>query len=156
MAKPKANTSPRIENRRAFHDYFITHKIECGMALVGSEVKALRDGMAQLHESFARVERGELFLYNAHIDPYKKAAVIYNHEPTRPRKLLVHKREIRKLEVETARKGVTLVPLAIYFKDGRAKLELGVAEGKQQHDKRDTIRKKEQDREMRRIMSHKR
>jgi SsrA-binding protein len=156
MAKPKANTSPRIVNRRAMHDYFISAKIECGMALLGSEVKALRDGLAQLHESFARIERGELFLYGAHIDPYKKASAVYNHEPTRARKLLVHKREIRKLEAETARKGVTLIPLAIYFKDGRAKLELGVAEGKQQHDKRDSIKKREQDRELRRMTMQRR
>ncbi|HTL30033.1 MAG TPA: SsrA-binding protein, partial [Tepidisphaeraceae bacterium] len=98
----------------------------------------------------------ELFLYGAHIDPYTKSAAVYNHEPKRARKLLVHKREIRKLEAETARKGVTLIPLAIYFKDGRAKLELGVAEGKQQHDKRDTIKKREQDRELRRMQMQRR
>ena len=110
----------------------------------------MRDGKAQLGESFAKVERGELILYNAHIDPYSKAAIKYNHEPRRERKLLAKKREIHKLENEVSQKGHTLIPLAIYFKDGYAKLELGVARGKQQHDKRAAIRKKEQDRELRR------
>ena len=148
---PHPNFNPRIANRKALHDYFITHKIECGLVLIGSEVKSLRQGKAQLAESFARVEHGELFLYGCHIDPYDKAPI--GHEPLRPRKLLVHKRELARLESHTSERGTTLVPLAIYFKDGRAKVELGVGRGKQQHDKRDSIRKREQDREMRRIMS---
>lgn len=150
--KGAANLSPRITNRRAMHDYFIEAKIECGIVLVGSEVKSLRNGKAQLHEAFARIERdGRLILHNAHIDPYDKAAIVYNHDPTRERVLLVHKRELRKLQDETKERGVTLIPLSIYFKDGRAKVELGVAKGKQQHDKRATIKKKEQDRELRRM-----
>lgn len=155
MAKPKgsANSSPRISNRRALHDYFISAKLECGMVLVGSEVKSLRDGKAQLQDAYARIENGELYLHGAHIDPYEKAALVYNHDPRRPRKLLIHKREIKKLEGETSVKGTTLIPLAIYFKGGRAKVEIGVARGKQQHDKRDSIRKKEMDRELRRAMS---
>ena len=155
MAKGKGagDAGPRILNRRATHDYFITAKVECGIALLGSEVKSLRDGKAQLQDAYARVENGELFLYGAHIDPYAKAALAYNHDPRRPRKLLAHRREIKKLEQATATKGTTLIPLAMYFKDGRVKVEIGVARGKQQHDKRDSIRKKEQDREMRRIMS---
>jgi SsrA-binding protein len=137
------------------HEYFITHKIECGMVLVGSEVKSVREGHAQLHEAFARIENGELILHNCHIDPYAKAAIVYNHEPQRDRKLLVHKRELKKLAAEIETRGTTLIPLAIYFKDGRAKLELGVAKGKQQFDKRATIKKKEQDRELRRqTMTH--
>jgi SsrA-binding protein len=156
MSKGKANFSPRIENRKAWHDYHIDAKLECGIALVGSEVKALREGKAQLNDAFARIERGQLILYQCHIDPYTKAALAYNHEPTRPRKLLAHRREIKKLDGETQQRGTTLIPLAIYFKDGRAKVELGVARGKQQHDKRDSIRKKEMDREMRRAMSHRR
>ncbi len=149
-----ANLCPRITNRRALHEYFIEAKIECGIVLVGSEVKSLRNGKAQLHESFARIERdGRLILHNAHIDPYDKAAIVYNHEPTRDRILLVHKREIKKLQDETKERGTSLIPLSIYFKDGRAKVELGVARGKQQHDKRQTIKKKEADRELRRIMS---
>jgi SsrA-binding protein len=152
MARDKHNYEPRIANRKALHEYFIVARIECGMALMGSEVKSLRLGKAQLQESFARVERGELILHGCHIDTYDKAGV-YSHEPKRERKLLAHKREIKKLEDYSRQRGVTLIPLAIYFKNGRAKLELGVAKGKQQHDKRDTILKKEQDRELRRIMS---
>jgi SsrA-binding protein len=145
------NFNPRIANRKAMYDYFITHKLECGVVLLGSEVKSLRMGRAQLAESFARVEHGELILYGCHIDPYDKAAI--GHEPLRPRKLLVHKRELARLQTHTEERGTTLVPLAIYFKEGRAKIELGVGRGKQQHDKRDTIRRKEQDRELRRIMN---
>jgi SsrA-binding protein len=156
MAKGKraGNDSPRISNRRALHDYFISAKIECGMALVGSEVKSLRAGKAQLQDAYAHIDHGEIYLHGAHIDPYEKAALVYNHDPRRPRKLLLHRREIKKLEGETSVKGTTLIPLAIYFKDGRAKVEIGVARGKQQHDKRDAIRKKEMDRELRRVMSH--
>src|SRR2546421_77168 len=152
----KDNLAPRIENRRAWHDFFIEAKIECGMVLVGSEVKSLRAGKASLQEAFARIERGALVLHQCHIDPYEKAASVNNHEPMRERKLLVHKRELKRLADATKVKGTTLIPLAIYFKDGRAKLELGVARGKQQHDKRDTIKKKEQDRELRRMQMHQR
>ena len=156
-AKHKAKgqqDGPRINNRRATHDYFITAKVECGIALLGSEVKSLRDGKAQLQESYARIENGELYLHGAHIDPYSKAALAYNHDPRRPRKLLAHRREIKKLENEMGVKGTTLIPLAIYFKGGRAKVEIGVGHGKQQHDKRDAIRKKEMDRDLRRAMTH--
>ena len=155
MANRKENLSPRIENRKAFHEYFIEAKVECGIALLGSEVKSLRYGKAQIHEAFARVEKGQLVLHNSHIDPYAMGNA--HHEPLRERLLLVHKREIRKLETELKVKGTTLVPLAVYFKDGRAKVEIGVARGKQQFDKRATIKKKEQDRELRRAtMSHRR
>src|ERR1700722_4976278 len=116
--RDKDSQTPRITNRRALHDYFITHKIECGMVLVGSEVKSLRAGPAQLHEAFARQEDGERILHNCHIDPYEKAASVYNHEPLRDRKLLVHKRELHKIEGEIALRGTTLIPLSIYFKDG--------------------------------------
>ena len=138
------------------HDYFISAKLECGMALMGSEVKSLRDGKGQLGEAFATIDHGQLTLHNCHIDPYEKASIKYNHEPRRDRKLLAKKREIHQLESELQQRGTTLIPLAIYFKNGMANLELGVARGKQQHDKRDTIRRKEQDREMRRMMSHRR
>src|SRR5439155_5943483 len=143
-------------NRKAWHEYFIEAKLECGIALVGSEVKSLRDGKATLADAYAAVERGQLVLFQCHIDPYVKAALAYNHDPIRPRKLLAHRREIKKLDEQTQKKGSTLIPLAIYFKDGRAKVELGVARGKQHHDKRDAIRKKEMDREVRRAMSHRR
>jgi SsrA-binding protein len=152
MAKPSHSNPPRISNRRALHEYFIEAKLECGIALMGSEVKSLREGKGQLQEAFARIERGQLVLHGCHIDPYGPATK-FNHEPLRERKLLAHRREIKKLEQATMTKGTTLIPLAMYFKDGRVKVEIGVARGKQQHDKRETIRKKEQDREMRRIMS---
>jgi SsrA-binding protein len=148
----KTNFSPRIDNKRAFHEFFIEARLECGIALLGSEVKSLRYGKAQINEAFARVEKGQLILHNAHIDPY--AVGNAHHEPLRERKLLLHKRELRRLEAETKVKGTTLVPLAIYFKDGRAKVEIGVARGKQQFDKRATIKKKELEREMRRATTH--
>jgi SsrA-binding protein len=150
------SNAARITNRRAMHDYFIAAKIECGIVLVGTEVKSLRQGHAQLAESYARVEGGRLILHGCHIDPYDKASAAANHIPLRQRVLLVHRREIHKLEAELKQRGTTLVPLAIYFKNGIAKLELGVGRGKQQHDKRETIRRKEQDREMRRMMTHRR
>jgi SsrA-binding protein len=147
--KDKRNSSaPRIANRKALHDYFITAKLECGIELVGSEVKSLRNGRAQLQDAWAAVENNELMLHGAHIDPYDQASR-YNHLPTRDRKLLAHRREIRKLAGETAVKGVTLIPLAMYFKDGIVKVEIGVAKGKQQHDKREAIKQKERDRELR-------
>ena len=150
MARKDAkNDSPRINNRRALHEYFIDATLECGLVLVGTEVKVLRDGKAQLNDAFARVEDGELWLYGLHIDPYLKASPQFNHIPARQRKLLAHRREIKKLEHAMHDKGTTLVPLAIYFKDGRAKVELGVARGKQSHDKRATIKKKEMDRDLR-------
>lgn len=153
--KPKPNVAPRIHNRRALHDYFIEQKLECGMALLGSEVKSLRAGKAQLQQAYARVEKGELILHGCHIDPYEKTGML-GHEPTRDRKLLAHRREIHKLEDATKQRGTTLIPLAIYFKNGRAKIEIGVARGKQHHDKRQTIKKKEMDREMRKAMSQRR
>jgi SsrA-binding protein len=156
--KGKDNIAPRINNRRALHDYFIDAKIECGIALVGSEVKSLRAGKAQLQDAFAKIIHGELFLVGAHIDPYEKAALTYNHEPRRDRKLLVHKRELKKLANETSdQTRSTLIPLAIYFVNGRAKVEIGVARGKQQHDKRASIKKREMDAELRRAtMTHRR
>ena len=155
MAQREKPQPARMNNRRALHDYEISHRIECGMKLVGTEVKSLRDGKAQLHEAYAKIESGVLLLRNCHIDPYTKSAIVYNHDPRRDRPLLIHKRELKKLAAQTEIKGTTLIPLAIYFKDGRAKLELGVANGKQQYDKRATIKKKEQDRELRRqTMTH--
>jgi len=156
MSKDSASMSPRINNRRALHDYFIEAKLECGIALVGSEVKSLRHGQAQLRESFARLDRGQLILHGCYIDPYKQAALVYNHEPLRERKLLVHRREIRKLEGLLQERGVTLIPLAIYFKGGLAKVELGVARSRKVHDKREVIRRRVQDQELRRAMSQRR
>lgn len=154
MRKDHPDFSPRINNRRALHDFFITAKIECGIVLEGSEVKSLRQGKASLQESYAAIERGQLILHGCHIDPYEKATLAWNHTPVRDRVLLIHRREIRKLASEIKLGGMTLIPLAIYFKGGRAKVELGVAKGKKQHDKRATIKRKEQDREMRRATTH--
>ncbi|MFI5380167.1 MAG: SsrA-binding protein SmpB [Tepidisphaerales bacterium] len=149
MASSKrANFAPRISNRRALHDFFIEAKLECGIVLTGTEVKSLRDGKANLQDAYACVENGELILFQSHIDPYDNASH-YNHLPTRERKLLAHRREIHRLEKETAVKGVTLIPLAMYFKDGMVKVEIGVARGKKEHDKRATIREKEMERELR-------
>ena len=152
--KMPKDMSPRITNRKALHDYFIESKIECGMMLVGTEVKSLRLGMAQLHDAYAAVEGSQLILHQCHIDPYKHAAIVYSHEPKRDRRLLVHKREITKLKSALAERGTTLIPLAIYFSKGVAKIELGIAKGKQKGDKRESIKRKEQDRDMRRAMTH--
>src|SRR5947209_1072261 len=123
------SASPRINNRRALHEYHIDARLECGIVLRGSEVKSLRAGKAQLQDAFARVEKGELILHDAHIDPYEKA-VGFGHIPKTERKLLAHRREIKKLEDATRERGTTLIPLAIYFKNGRAKVEIAVARGK--------------------------
>jgi SsrA-binding protein len=153
-ADKRSNFEPRIANRKAFHDYFIESKLECGIVLVGSEVKAIRQGKAQINDAFARVEGGALILHGCHIDPYNEASYL-NHLPKRERILLVHKKELKRLEGETSVKGTTLIPLSMYFKNGMVKVELGVAKGKQQHDKRHAIREKEQKRELRRVMSQK-
>jgi SsrA-binding protein len=151
--KHKSNDATRINNRRALHEYTITAKLECGIVLAGSEVKALREGKATLQESFARVEPdNQLTLYGLHIDLYDKAN-LRNHEPLRARRLLAHKREIKKLADETREKGTALIPLAIYFKDGRAKVEIAVGHGRKHHDKRDAIRKREMDRELHKATS---
>lgn len=153
--RPEHADTPTIVNRRATHDYAVLATLECGIALLGSEVKSLRQGKAQLTDAFAKIERGRLVLLNCHIDPYDKAGGV-SHEPKRARYLLAHKREIRRLESECREKGVTLVPLRIYFKNGLAKVELAVARGRQAHDKRDQIRRKEQEKEIRRATSARR
>lgn len=161
MAKSKRkkpeNLSPRIANRRAFHDYTITDKLECGIQLLGSEVKSVRHGNVSLQEGYATVdaERNALWLKQVDIAPYPQAGVDA-HAPKRDRKLLAHKHEIQRLVGTTAGKGVTLVPLAMYFKHGVVKVEIGVARGKQAPDKRRDIKKKEMDREMQRAMTRKR
>jgi SsrA-binding protein len=145
--------SPRIENRKAFHDYFIESKLECGIALLGSEVKSLRMGLAQIADAFVEIRGRDLWLQNAHIEPYTQSAIVYNHAARRPRKLLAHRREIVKIRDEIEGTSMTIVPIAMYFKDGRAKVEIGVAKGKKSFDKRATIKKKEADRELRRVMT---
>ncbi|MGH7859419.1 MAG: SsrA-binding protein SmpB [Candidatus Binatia bacterium] len=133
-------------NRKARHDYEILETYEAGMVLAGSEVKSLRAGRANLKDSYARVDRGEVFLWNAHISPYA-AASQFGHEPERTRKLLLRREEIDKLAGKVNERGLTLVPLKIYFKNGRAKVELGLGRGKKAYDKRESIRHREMQRE---------
>lgn len=133
-------------NKKAYYDYFIEDTYEAGIALAGTEVKSLRMGKCSLKESFIRIEHGELFVYNMHISPYEKGN-IFNKDPLRVRKLLVHRYEINKLSAKVAEKGFTLVPLRVYFKDSLVKVEIGLARGKKLYDKRETIAKKDQKRE---------
>jgi SsrA-binding protein len=145
--REKARTSI-AENRKAFHDFHLLETFEAGLVLLGTEVKAIREGRVNLRDSFARVEGGEIYVYNVHISSYSNRGYA-DHEPTRRRKLLLHRQEIRKLIGKTVEKGMTLVPLRLYFKGGRIKLAVSLAKGKQAHDKRDAIRKREVDRETR-------
>jgi len=140
-----------VQNRRAHHDYFILEKLEAGIELVGTEVKSLRAGSMTLKDSYAEVRDGQIYLVGAHISPYEKGN-IYNHDPERTRRLLLHKREIEKWGARVAEKGLTVVPLRVYFKEGRAKVELGLCRGKHTVDKRDTIREREVMREADRAM----
>ena len=133
-------------NKKAYHDYFIEEKYETGICLHGTEVKSLRMGKCSVKEAFIRIENGEVFVYGMHISPYEKGN-IFNKDPLRVRKLLLHKQEINKLTGKIAEKGYTLVPLQVYFKDGRAKVEIGLAKGKKLYDKRQDIAKIDQRRE---------
>jgi SsrA-binding protein len=136
------------ENRKAFHDFHLLDTFEAGLVLLGTEVKAIREGRVNLRDSFARVEDGEVFIYNVHISPYSHRGYA-DHEPLRRRKLLLHRSEIRKLIGKTVEKGMTLVPTKLYFKDGRVKVAVSIAKGKKDYDKRETIKKRETDRETR-------
>ena len=133
-------------NKKAYHDYFIEEKYEAGIVLHGTEVKSMRMGKCSIKEAFIRIENGEVYAYGMHISPYEKGN-IFNKDPLRPKKLLLHKQQIRKLIGSSAEKGYTLVPLQVYFKDGRAKIEIGLARGKKLYDKRQDIAKKDQMRE---------
>ncbi len=154
MAAKKARDPGRTValNRKARHNYFIDETLEAGIVLTGTEVKSLREGRANIGESYAAIEEGEIYLLNAHISEYR-GGNRFNHEPTRPRKLLLHKREIRKLIGAVQREGVTLVPLSIYFNDrGIAKVKLGIARGKRQYDKRATERDRDWQRRRQRLL----
>ncbi|CDA69708.1 MAG: SsrA-binding protein SmpB [Lachnospiraceae bacterium] len=133
-------------NKKAYHDYFIDEKYEAGLVLHGTEVKSLRLGKCSVKEAFVRIENSEVWIYGMHISPYEKGN-IFNRDPLRPKKLLMHKDEIRKLTGKISEKGFTIVPLQVYFKDGRAKIEIGLARGKKLYDKRQDIAKKDQRRE---------
>ena len=136
------------ENRKARHDYYVLETFESGVALLGSEVKAIREGRVNLRDSYARVESGEAWMLNVHISPYSHCGYA-QHAEKRQRKLLLHRHEIRKLVGQTAERGLTVVPLEMYFKGGRVKVLLALAKGKQLHDKREMIRRREVDRETR-------
>lgn len=143
------------QNRRARHEFHILESIEAGIELRGTEVKSLRAGEASLAEAFAQVEKGEAWLRDLHIPPYR-CGNQFNHDPKRPRRLLLHRREIEKLGSSLATEGLTLIPLKIYFKRGRAKVEIGLCRGKHFEDKRETLRRREADRDARRAMSRRR
>lgn len=133
-------------NKKAYHDYFIEEKYEAGLELHGTEVKSMRLGKASVKEAFIRIEKGEMYIYGMHVSPYEKGN-IFNKDPLRIRKLLLHKYEINKLAGQIAEQGYTIVPLELYFKDGRAKIQIGLAKGKKLYDKRNDIAKKDQRRE---------
>lgn len=158
MAKSKKqkNLTPHVVNRRARFEYHIDKTMEVGIKLLGTEVKSVREGKVSLKEGYVRVQESSppsLWLHSAHIAEYDHAAKAFQHSTTRTRLLLAHKREIAQLAKEVAIRGVTIVPLELYFKDGRAKVKIGVARGKKQHDKRQTIKDRDSDRELRRAMS---
>jgi SsrA-binding protein len=136
------------ENRKAFHDFHLLESFEAGVVLLGTEVKAIREGRVNLRDSFARVEDGEVYLYNVNISPYSHRGYA-DHEPLRRRKLLLHRDEIRKLIGKTVEKGMTLVPTRMYFKKGRVKVAVSLAKGKKDYDKRETIKRREAERETR-------
>lgn len=133
-------------NKKAYHDYFIEERYEAGVALHGTEVKSLRLGKCSIKEAFVRIEQGEVFVYGMHVSPYEKGN-IFNKDPLRVKKLLLHRQEINRMAGRIAEKGYTLVPLQVYFKDGLAKVEIGLAKGKKLYDKRQDIAKKDQRRE---------
>jgi SsrA-binding protein len=143
------------DNRKAFHDFHILDIFEAGVVLVGTEVKAIREGRVNLRDSFGRVEAGEVWVYNIHISPYSHRGYA-EHDPTRRRKLLLNREEIRKLIGKTVERGMTLVPTRMYFKNGRVKIAIGLAKGKKAHDKRETIRRREAERETRAAIKERR
>jgi len=144
---------PVAQNKKAFHDYFVEEAYECGLNLRGTEVKSIRAGRVNLKESFCMIRNGEIFAEGMHISPYEQGN-LFNHDPLRPKRLLMHKSEIRKLAGQVSRQGYALIPLKLYLKDGRVKLELGVCKGKHLHDKRADMAEKDAAREMQRAFSH--
>jgi SsrA-binding protein len=140
-------------NRQAYHDYFVDETIECGLALRGTEVKSIREGKVNLRGAYARIKDGEVWLDGMHIAEYEQGTYM-NHEPMRPRKLLLHRREIDRLIGRVQAKGQTLVPLKLYFKDNRVKVELGLCRGKKLYDKREAIKERETQRELARVTRH--
>ena len=151
MGEDQSGRQIDARNRRARHDYEVLDTVEAGIALVGPEVKSLRNGKANLADGYAFVRRGEVYLANVHIGPYAQAWR-ENAEPRRERKLLLHRGEITRLAAKVAERGLTLIPLELYFKNGRAKVQIALARGKRRYDKRESIKRREQDREVQRVM----
>ena len=152
MARAKG-IKPMAQNKKAFHDYFVEERLECGMELKGTEVKSMRQGRMNLKESFAIVKDGEVLVCGMHISPYEQGN-IFNRDPLRVRRLLMHKREIMRLLGQTKQEGLTLVPLSVYFVKGRAKVEVGLCKGKKLYDKRETAAKKDAARNIERSMKN--
>ncbi|MBQ5769631.1 MAG: SsrA-binding protein SmpB [Clostridia bacterium] len=148
---PKEELKTVAQNRKARHDYFVEESFECGIELRGTEVKSIRLGKCNLKDCYASVEKGEMWVHGMHISPYEKGN-IFNTDPMRPKKLLLHKAEIRKLEQAVMQKGLTLVPLSVYLKEGRMKMQLGLCKGKKNYDKRDDMAKRDAEREIERSM----
>ena len=153
MADKKTDSRTITENRKARHDYFVDEVYEAGIELFGTEVKSLRAGNVNLKDSYCEIDDGELFALGVHISPYEQGN-IFNREPLRPKKLLMHKREIMKLTGLVSREGYTLIPLSLYFKGSRVKMALGLCRGKKLYDKRDSIAKRDADREIERRMKN--
>jgi SsrA-binding protein len=152
----KQNPGTVAENRKARHDYDVEDRFEAGIALTGSEIKSVRGGKMNLRGSYAKIMNNEVVLYDAHISPYEQSGTFFNHNPTRPRKLLLHRREISRLTGLVREKGLTLVPLRVYFKGRLAKVELAVARGKKNYDKRQDIAKRDAQRDIDRVMKSRR
>ncbi len=148
---PKEELKTVAQNRKARHDYFVEESFECGIELRGTEVKSIRLGKCNLKDSYASAEKGEMWVHGMHISPYEKGN-IFNTDPMRAKKLLLHKAEIRKLEQAVMQKGLTLVPLSVYLKQGRMKMQLGLCKGKKNYDKRDDMAKRDAEREIERSM----
>ncbi len=156
MSKEVTPQQPLAVNRKAYHDYFIEEEYEAGIVLTGSEIKSIRGGRVNLRGAFARVQNDELWLFDAHISPNHQTGTYFQHEPTRPRKLLLHRREISRLLGKLEQKGLTLVPLDIHFRGRRAKVKLGVARGKKLFDKREATAERESQRQIERVLKERR
>ena len=153
MKKPKTKDAPLAQNKKARHDYQILETIEAGLVLTGTEIKSVRERRINLKDGFAQIHNGEAWLMNVHISEYTQGNR-FNHDPLRARKLLLHKKEIQKLTGQTSEKGITIVPLKVYLKHGFAKVLLGIAKGKHDYDKRETIKNRDQEREIRRTLKN--
>jgi SsrA-binding protein len=157
MAKAQAAPAQPVSvNRKAFHDYFIEEEYEAGIVLTGSEIKSIRGGRANLRGAYVRVDNEEAWLLDAHVSPYEQSGTHFNHDPMRPRKLLLHRREINRLMGRLEAKGLTLIPLDIHFKGRRAKVKLGLARGKKLFDKRDAVAERDANRQIDRVLKERR